>query len=314
MADLDLAAARRDLDRAEQLQPPPAQLRGSQALVLRDSGAWEGSLRLSAEAIALDPRNGDWVNAVALVYGLRGKYAGADPLFRDATVIQGPLLPPFSNRIANRVNWRGPEAALRLVERASPEYAIKEVWRAELLFRLGRGDEARALVERIRPDPPKYPSTNRRSLSSLSIWEQSGNQVETRRFALALAKVEQTEFDRGNRGFVVWQNLIYARLALGDSAQAIDLLQSWLAESAKFSLRSVRSYHFSRLAFPLFARAGLKDEAIALLGELQADGFQFGYDLRSDPDLASLLPDPRFQEQMAKAEAWAKAQPDPTDP
>jgi len=71
---------------------------------------------------------------------------------------------------------------------------------------------------------------------------------------------------------------------------------------------------FNLPAARLYARLGVADETITLMRELAENGYlNDGFELRHNSDYALIRSDPRFQELMQQAEAWAKAQPDPVD-
>src|SRR5262249_54560214 len=108
---------------------------------------WAEATRLMQDALSLDPQNGSQLEMAASSFYLpRGEFAEASRLYLAAGAISGPEDRWFGMRVRIRMAWRGEEAALRLVERTPPGKQGAEVLRAELLMRLGRLNEARAVV------------------------------------------------------------------------------------------------------------------------------------------------------------------------
>ncbi len=320
--DHDYAAAQRDLARAEALQPATAQLRFAQAMLAMANGDWSEAARRGREALALDPQNGDYTNAAAIVFhSPRGDYAEADRLLARAMDIQGPgLMSPFSNRVFLRQAWRGPAAALRLADRA-PAGQNGRTWvRAELLAALGRGAEARPIIDAAERDtdpnsPTATESARVRRDASFALLAAAGRDDLVRRHAEEQRERAAQEFARGNRAPLVRNRLVSAEIALGDRAAALAALDEWRQSVAGLPGAQARIRDFGSLAAPHYARLGRADEAVALLRDMKVHGFaNLGMPLRNRADFAPIRADPRFQELAAQAEALARAQPDPVDP
>ncbi len=306
----DLAAARRDLTRAEGLQAGTAELRKAQAYLEEETGNWPEASRFYREALSLDPQNGDSLNAIAIEYLVRGEFAEADRLFARAMSIQGPgFVIPFGNRVFLRLCWRGPEAALSVIGRAPAGQAGIAPWRAIELAELGRLREARAEIEVLAALPKDL------SYQVIFLAEAVGLNDLARRWAEKLRADAEKEFSRGNRAPFVRLDAVNAEIVLGHSEKALALLEEWRREEQHGPSASRRMFLFSFWAAPAYGRLGRAAEAIAILREMETEGFNFnGYDLRCNLAYAPIRNDPHFQELMLRAEAWAKAQPDPMDP
>jgi hypothetical protein len=312
----DFAAARRDLDQAEVLQPPTAGLRAAQYQLARDQDNWPETLRLARECLKLDPQNGDYFESMAVgAFSKRaesGSFAESDRLFARAREIQGLGEPsPFTNQVALRLKWRGPEAALRLWDRAPSAQARVEVAHANLLLALGRLEEARAAANRETAAPPAFTSDARNPGPTLLAlgWDD-----RARAWAEKSREEALKEFERGNRAPLVRASFVSAEIILGHRDSALAELKRWREETLRVPSVSRRMIEFNEGVVSLYARLGMADETVALLRELAANGYQTGgFSLRYSQSYALVRNDPRFQELMQQAEAWAKAQPDPTD-
>ncbi len=313
--DTDFAVAEKILRQVASLHPPTADLRGEQAALARDQGRWPEALQLMRETLRLDPQDGVGAQLLAMLAGIRGEYAESEYYWKKTAALQGTTsATPFMMHVGFRLMWRGSEAALRVVERYPPDQPLREMERARVLFRLGRPDEARAVVEKHLAEPPGgHNALNRRTY--VALWLAAGKRDEALRLAETIRAEAQAEFDRGNRGILARMDLIGSLLYLGQRDAAIVHLRAWREESAELAKKSTWSWLFQyawRVA-PLYGQAGLKDEAIDLLSEISAGGFQLGHSLRTHPDYAVCAGDPRFEALVAKFETWARAQPGPTD-
>lgn len=320
-AACDYSAARRDLARAEALRPATAELRFAQCLLARDRDDWPEAFRLAHDALDLDPQNGDAINAMGVgLFAPRGEYAAADRLFARAMTIQGAQsMIPFRNRILLRAVWRGPEAALRLVERAPPGQVGVDLVRADLLVRLGRLDEARALVETAERlvtegTAGSVAAVNGRSDTEISLLLAVGFTDRARRRAAELRADALSRMAQGNRAPLVRASLVIAEITLGHRASALSALGEWRLEAERYPSAYRRMFDYGQFAVGLYAHLGKLDEAIALLSENSALGFQPDLQsMRPQLNLSPLRDDPRFQELMRKANTWAAAQPAPED-
>ena len=313
--DYDFAAARRDLDRAEVLQPATAGLRLAQFMLARDQDNWPEAFRLAKECLKLDPQDGD--NTVALAvggFGLRGDFAEADRLHARAREIQGlAATTPFNSQVGLRLKWRGPEAALRLWDRAPAGQARLEFTHADLLLALGRIDEARAAVEGVSD------SSSGNGLGALGnnaggILLALGWDDRARAWAETTRTEALKQLARGNRAPNVRRTFVAAEIVLGQRDSALAALAEWRTEMQRLPSVYRRMNEFNLRAILLYARLGMADETVALLREWAANGFLTdGFTLRYSQNYALVRNDPRFQELMQQAEALAKAQPDPVD-
>lgn len=318
----DFTAAQRDLDRAEALQPPTAELRQAQAYLARDQGNWPEALRRAREALELDPQNGDYTNTFALnVYMPRGDWMEADRLFARAMEIQGPgSVNPFRNRLTLRSAWRGPEAALRLIERAPTEQAKLDVLRADVLASLGRTDEARVAVGRIEQQAPagvRLPlellATGSTAAGSLPMLEACERQDLARQVAEELRTEALKQMEAGNRAPWVRRSLIQAETTLGHPAVALAALEEWRAEYEKLPSVFRRIHEFHRMAIPLYAALGQADEVVALLRECSANGYQVDFTFDGALYFGPVRDDQRIQEWMKQHQEWKKTLPNPID-
>ncbi|MDQ5980506.1 MAG: hypothetical protein QG602_3483, partial [Verrucomicrobiota bacterium] len=314
----DYAGAERDLARVESLRPPTADLRYAQAMLARDLSRFDEAFRFYREAMLLDPQNGDFTNAYAVSFCMpRGEFVEADQLFRRAMTIQAPnSIIPFNNLINLRQAWRGPEAALRLLDRFPPTQAGWRSRRLNLLIVLGRLDEARALaaelegslapaVSLITFGPQDRPDLGQ--LMALGLTDL----VQAR--ARQVVADASREFARGNRARRFRTLFIRAEIALGNRDSARAELEEWRAEAQRIKSDYRRYTDFTSGAFPLYALLGDADTVVALLQELRASGFIASDHLAHSPDYAAVRNDSRFQELVRQYNDWTKALPDPTD-
>ncbi len=316
--ECDFSLARRDLDRAESLHTSPAELRWAQAVLARDVGNWPDAVRLARGSLELDPQNGDNANVCGYsFYFYRGDFGEADRLLARAAAIQGLTAEtPLGSRVLARLAWRGPEAARRLVDR-QPAAQSGIAWlRAWVLVQLGRNEEARGEVEAAATTGPAsaQPSTFW-FVRMLSVAEAVGMNDLARGWAEGIRANVDKEFERGNRAPDIHELKVHAEISLGHRDAALAALADWRGEVQRVPSTYRRMTEFQRRAALAYGRLGKADEAVALLRELEANGFTLsGYSLRYDLAYAPIRDDPRFQQLIQQAEAWAKAQPDPVDP
>jgi tetratricopeptide (TPR) repeat protein len=312
-------AAQRDLERAEALQPAKADLRYAQAMLARDQGNLPEAFRRYREALQLDPQNGDYTNAFAVGLCLpRGEYVEADQLFWRAMAIQGPgVATPFTNLIHLRSLWRGPEAALRLLDRMPATQAGLDDRRVSLLVSLGRLDEARAVADQLASmaspagSVALLASQNQRPEPALLL--ALGREEQARQRAKEILADTTRELARGNRAPLVRTAFIRAEILLGHRDSALAALREWREEAQRMPSDYRRLSEFTSTASALYALLGQADEAVALMRELKANGYIARYGLRHNPDFAPIRSDPRFQEIERQYEAWRKTLPDPVD-
>ena len=318
MVDFDFAAGHRDLEHAQAVQTATADLRWAQYRLARDSGNWADADRFAKEAMSLDPQNGDSINSYAALRNVRGNFAAMDRLLAAAIAIQGPTIQhPFENWVENRLRWRGPEAALRLVERAPVGQAGRDGWHVKLLFILGRKAEARALLERIererisRPDFTTNLFFSRWPVESWIMTALGLPDLAKRQASETLATMA-AELKRGNRAPAVLEAFNSQEMVLGDRDVVRASLEQWRRESEKLPSAFRRMTDFNFRAYLTYGKLGDVDGALALIRDWEANGYGLGYELRSDcsdPSVKALGDDPRCQELMKKEEAWADAQP-----
>ena len=253
----DFAAARRDLDQAEALQPPTAGLRYAQFMLARDQDNWPEVHRLAKESIALDPQNGDYSNTVGVnVYSPRGEFALADRHYARAREIQGLAeTVPFNNQVTLRARWRGAEAALRLWDQAPAGQVRWDGTRASLLLGLGRIDEARAAADAISVSAPR--STLGVSDTGVgAILLALGWEDRARAWAEATRAEAMQQFARGNRAPNVRRAFAGAEIILGHRDSALALLKEWRAEMQRVPSVSRRVMEFNSNAIPSMPGSG----------------------------------------------------------
>ena len=312
----DYAAAQRDLGRAEALQPATAELRYNQAFVARDLGKWDEAFRFSREMVQLDPNNADYIRGHAnQIFWRKGDYAEADRLLGRAEALQESY---SAFRVTLRLIWRGPAAALRLLDRAAADSTNGKMLRIDLLLAMDRQNEARTLAGEVESDlmavPTELQEVFRGSAAVLSRLVALGREDAARRLATEISATALKELERDNRGQATRRNFIRAEIVLGHRDAALAALEEWRRENQLVQNNFQRlAAGFGNQAPMLYALLGKADEAIALLREFAASGLQFTFSLRYDLDFAPIRSDPRFQELMRQQEAWAKAQPDPVD-
>ena len=318
MVKFDFAAAERDLHRAESLQPPTAELRFAQAQLARDQGNWSEYFRLAQETVNLDPQNGDNLNAIAVMHFIRGHFAEADSLFHRAMIIGGvESAAPFNNQVLLRSQWRGPAAALRLLERAPTGQSGVERARVRTLLELGRKAEARAFILQV---GPSLGASSAQGAFTVAIDSTSLDAVGLADAARKRAGDERTrlqkEYDRGNHSRTVL-SLPVEEALLGEREAALKRLEAYRRET-QFPSVYRRAVDFQMSAVGSYIKLGKFDEALELLQELDANGYRSLIAVGSSlgvGQLKTLLDgDPRLKEFFDRWDAWARAQPDPVDP
>lgn len=262
----------------------------------------------------LDPQNSDYTQSVGGALELHGDFGEADRLYLRAGSILGTYMGNwYYNRVLMRLQWRGPEAALRLWDRTPANQGQPEFLHAELLLAEGKNDEGRAAAQR--EDVPTrvmgfggFTNAAGSNLLALGLRDRARAWAE-------IASAEATkQFSRGNRSPLARRNFVGAEIVLGHRDSALAELGEWRAESQRVPSVLRRMIEFNLPAAALYARLGVADEAVALLREVAANRYLTeGFALRYRPDYALVRNDPRFQELMKQQEAWATAQPDPAD-
>lgn len=313
----DMDEAARVLARAESLQPPTAELRHAQATFAMRRGDWPEAFARVQEALVLDPQNGDHINSMALVYAGRGLFREADRLYERAIAIEGNAgcaSIAVNNRVQLRCSWRGPLAALRLLDRAPAVYSCPWL-RAWLLICAGRLDEARSFIEQMDSelgggDGPGIQTSVRFPpilLFKVGMEEMAGRRaVETR-------SGFQKQYASGNRSPNVYYNLVFLNTLSGGSVQARALLEEWRREEEQNQSANVRLIEFNEPAALCYALLGEIDQALILLTERRAAGFHLKshsarYSLRGGAQL-----DPQLEKFIQEEFGWASAQPGPDD-
>jgi TolB-like protein/tetratricopeptide (TPR) repeat protein len=313
LVDNDFAAARRDLMQAEVLQPATADLRMAQFALALDLDERPESFRLAKEVMELDPQNADNAAILAGYFAVRGSFREADRLFVRVLEISPANLTAFGERAFTRLKWRGPEAALRVWDRAPSTPDRAKFFRADMLLALGRNEDARAAIEGL-VAPTGVMGFGVLTNNAGRILFALGLDERARVWAAAARDEASKQFARGNYSPLARLNFFGAEIVLGNRDSVIAELKEWRTETQRVPSVYRRMVDFNSPAARVYARLGMADETVALLQEFVANGFfSDGFWLRYGSDFALVRNDPRFQELMKQAEAWAKAQPDPVD-
>lgn len=295
----DFEGARRDLARAEALQGPTADSLFYRLLIDWRFGDRTNIRPLMREAMAADPENGGRANLIANLYCALPDFVEADRLYQRAMVIGGTSQQnAFTNRVHLRRQWRGGEAALRLIDQAPANQQGVAIMRATLLLGLGRVEEARAVLERFERPPP-----------TPMFLAEAGLMKQAREMAEDLQKTAQAEFDRGNRGEGVQLMWIESEIVLGRPDSAAAALEVLRAEREKTYAWGALSANITRL----YAQVGNREAVVSRMRQAVADGYPLGYELSYNSAYAPHRNDPRIQEIMRQAEARVAAMPDPED-
>ena len=314
---LDFDAAARDLALAESAQSPTAELRQAQCLLARDRDERSAMFSLIQEVQRLDPKNGDYANGSGLVYLSFGRFVEADQFFiRAAEIQQSVSSIPLWNRVNLRAIWRGPAAALRLLDRAPPGFAGRADLRSDLLVELGRIDEARALIEKNDQElAGRDTSPDKRNVRFVP--EQLlavGLEDVARRRAVQDLPHWRRQFESGNHAPNVFYRLVTLATIAGDRDAARAWLDEWRREAQKLPKGIRREADFRGFAALCCARLGLVDEALAILQETAAEGFHYWSLVRSSRVWTPGKEDPRLEAYFEKERAWAATLPEPVDP
>ena len=231
--------------------------------------------------------------------------------------IQGPdQIIPFWNRVQLRARWRGPEAALRLIERAPLGQRGVDELAAEMLLQLDRREEALLRARRIPID--------RFTGDDLAVFQDAepvahllsaaGDTGRARALWERLRLLSLKEVAAGDLAPRVRKTLARAESALGNRAAAIAVLEAWSRDFAGMPSIDRRTTEFTRPAVLCYLDVGMPDEALRLLQEIDRGTFNFGMTLRGAPAFKALHGDRRFEGLVARAEARVQAQPDPVEP
>ena len=313
----DYAAAQRDLDRAEALQPATSELRHAQGLLALDRGDEALAKQHLRAAMQMDPENGDQANSIGNMFNTLGELATADDLYARAMRIQGPeQLIPVLNRVNLRARWRGPEAALRLLDRAPAGQRGIDQLATDLLLQLGRDAAVAERARRISIDQfaPGDFQIFQDAEGVANLLMVAGDTERARVLWQRLRDAASKEIAAGDLAPRVRKTLVRAEAALGHRESAQAALEAWRTSAAAIPSANRRLVEFKRLAVDCYADLGMKDEVITLLREIDNSTFGFGFSLRGNPSFRPLHGDPRFEELVRRAEAAAKAQTDPVEP
>lgn len=306
----DLSALRRDLERVESVQPglPEASFLRAFLAGVADRD-WSAAAVHAREALARDPKNGDWANMLAVnVFVPAADFAGADRLYGQ---IEHTSPRAFNNRVLLRIQWRGPAAALALLESSAAAARNHETdtLRGLLLWKDGRTAEAHELATRVAEEVARtYRDYFEPRSRLLQLLELTGNREAAGR--LAAAELERWEGVRrsGNETAQVIAAIASAHLATGHIEEARRILRTWQPPASERD--DVR--RMLRVA-PAFAQVGETERAIGILQTAAAAGYVHGHWLRFEPGYAGLHGDGRFTKLMEAAEAAANAQLDQAD-
>ena len=230
----------------------------------------------------------------------------------------------------------GGQAALYRALALSPDLAEARALKAQRLSHAGRHEEAAAEIAiALQLDPESYEVNRRAGTMSYAqgrvedaarYWEKAAALIETdlqalnmlvscytalgdgeniRRAAkVALERAEKAVAQDRSNGYAMGA-AVTALAALGERDRAKDWMdRALLIDPDNWVMR----YNF---ACTLAAQLNDPDAAFDMLGQaLERDaGHSLLTDLASDPDLASLRDDPRFQAMVAAAEAQLAAEP-----
>jgi TolB-like protein len=305
----DFAMAQRDLDRVGERLGVTPELRWAQRLLARDLGDLAGAARYARECLALDPENDDIVQSIGTDFLRAGDFVAADHAYtRSLNSKIGETGSAIFGKVATRFSWRGPEAALTLLDRISRtqgEATSGRTSRLRVLLALGRMDEARELSEQ-RAEP-----VGARGL--LTLYRVRGSE-SARSPAETVRDDAKSELKRGNVTGIIWRDLANAEFVLGNRSAALETVAKWRQHQRrlKSQYRHVNGFH--HFVIGLHSQLGQPAEDLALIEEYIAAGWHRGYEWRYNWMLEPLRNHPRFQEIIRQEEALARAQPDPIDP
>lgn len=318
LAPRDFAGAASDLATAETLEPPTANLRRAQSMlaIIRDD--WPQVFRRIDQALALDPQDGDLVNASGLTLEMRGKFVEADALFARAVALQAPVPTPFLNRLDLRDRWRGPEAAARLLARAPAGVTVSESWRMVWLAAQGKRTEARALAEQVEAEADRLAAAGdlegaRRKRVPALFLEEIGWTERMRARAEEEHRRARQRYQMGDRAPQTIALLARLEIMLGNRTVAVERLAELRAKAETQPGSYSRFSTCDRNLAAGYALLGMADEALAILERNAADGFR-GLTLGGRSHVwEPIRGDPKFRAFHERERAWAAALPDPED-
>lgn len=315
----DLAAAQADLDRAVAVEAPTAEWHTARSVLAHALGDIDEAFRQTEAALALDPQNGDTVNAAGLFYQSRGRFAEADELFARAIVLQGDAsMAPQANRLTLRYQWRGADAAVRLLDRLPLTPSIPEQWRAlNRLLIQGRPAEARALAEKIeaeadavvRGNPQARPFRVWTGALRAIGWDALARQRAAEQWPRLIKRHEE-----GERSGVLFAELVRTAHTLGRTDEAAARMEEWKRHLATLPGGELRRQQRFTAGPACLALLGRADEAMDVLEEWERAGIhQWPTDPGYEFQLAALATHPRYRAWLDRRKQWAAAQPDPPD-
>ena len=286
-----------------------------------EAGRWEIAARRASESADLDPQNGGYLRSYAVYFSRRGDYVKADRLYASMIAIFNASSSERLYRVTNRKRWRGAASALQLLDKIALDQDERELVRLQLLLCAGRTEEVRAKGAELIGSAAgqKWSAAMADDFSNsvsgrfFDVVRWSGTPADVLRVSTAQRKLARDLLAQGSQADALYASLAQAEICLGNRAAAEEALGVIREHSLKIPFYARSTVYYGTAPW-LYAQLGHRDEAIAILRRAQDEGFQWGYTLRDDPDLASLRDDPRFQELRQQAEAFAKAQPDPVDP
>jgi TolB-like protein len=314
LVDRDLPLAERMLAKAEARAPPTANLRQVQSQLARARNDYANWRRLLTDALALDPQNGDLRANAAGLFGEIGDFAECERLLLQTLGVSGTGSPTtFGTLIGNRVRWRGPESAWRLLQTVPDEQIGVNLRRGRVLLQLDRREEAREAFARGLQTELE-PMRLNMAWARAGLLEARAAGIDVRNLAESMGKDADDRFAAGDDSVLVRGQRVQAEVLLGRKDEARRLLAAWVREAEAPELSDWdRRMHF-RLIAPFYATLGDADEAVRFLEKWIKTKAQPGYELRCDVLFEPIRDDPRFQEIMRRTEAFAAALPDPVDP
>jgi tetratricopeptide (TPR) repeat protein len=295
-------AINRELTVAERLRPNDPDVFSFRAVLAVRSGDSAKAVEFLRRSIALDPRNGGYVNRLGNALTNLGRYEEAEVVYRQAYELLGSSV-PITNLAWLYLFWKwDADLARRTLDEAPAAVRSDRYWgvRASALTEIGDFAGALAAVNQVthRTDNARIPVLNR-----AQIHEAMGDAAAARRDyleALQIAEQQVRDFANSNRGPA---NLAVAYAGLGRKDEAI--------ARARIAARMSGNDDWSLPGSPwdplailprILARFGQMDEAIALTETHIASGRFRRNILLYSTSWAQLRKDPRFPAIAEKAQ------------
>ncbi len=316
----DLARAERCMAEAEAIlgrdHASVLTLRADFASVQMDLVASNGLYR---RAVDLDPLNANLLNAAGRDAVAASRFPESEVYYARALKLDpGNIVGPLQNLWQNRLSWRGPAAAEALARRLEISPIHRRYLLARSWVRTGQLAEARAAYIEV------LPALGETFALESNIWSTrgwleahlAGATADLRTLMDHVYAQASQRYDAGDRAGNVLGTLIQVEIIRGQTERARALLKEWQPTASAVGQDAPRIVLPRKTIF--YAQLGDSESALVSLESVVSSKIFSptisGYGVGSDPLLAPLRGNPRFEAICREQEARVASLPDPVDP